>query len=310
MATPRASHAAAKAAALGSMCGSGDARSLTRSTSKYRAPGRRRARNSATASRFIAGRYQEQSRTLTRARFARSQSAETIVRWGPPGSERAGVDDADAIAARGAGRRDAREGGTKERTPARWTRPRACIEASRGGARASVGSDEPGGASGRQSSPKRPRATRVAPSSRQSDSSQKSPVAATLEKARRATAARATMSALDEYDLAIYPGFYRRPMARWNEDGSCAPMARAQTRGGTQPLLKQSEIDGAQAHRARGARPPTRRHPLPRERERTREARARDRRADPPPASRARPVLPRRLDRALRAPATRVGFDR
>ena len=53
------------------------------------------------------------------------------------------------------------------------------------------------------------------------------------------------MSALDEYDLAIYPGFYRRPMARWNEDGSCAPMARARGPKGEafQPLLKQSEID-------------------------------------------------------------------
>ena len=52
-------------------------------------------------------------------------------------------------------------------------------------------------------------------------------------------------AALDEYDLAIYPGFYRRPMARWNEDGSCAPMARARGPKGEafQPLLKQSDID-------------------------------------------------------------------
>jgi hypothetical protein len=72
------------------------------------------------------------------------------------------------------------------------------------------------------------------------------------------------MSALDEYDLAIYPGFYRRPMARWNEDGSCAPMARARGPKGEafQPLLKQSEIDediGHIEHEVRG--PPTRRHP-------------------------------------------------
>lgn len=76
------------------------------------------------------------------------------------------------------------------------------------------------------------------------------------------------MSALDEYDLAIYPGFYRRPMARWNEDGSCAPMARARGPKGEafQPLLKQSEIDediGHIEHEVRG--PPTRRQPpLPR----------------------------------------------
>ena len=37
----------------------------------------------------------------------------------------------------------------------------------------------------------------------------------------------ADMSGLDEYDYLIYPGFMRRPMARWNEDGSVAPMARA-----------------------------------------------------------------------------------
>jgi hypothetical protein len=50
---------------------------------------------------------------------------------------------------------------------------------------------------------------------------------------------------LDEYDLLIYPGFMRRPMARWNEDGSCAPMARARGPKGEafQLSLKQSEID-------------------------------------------------------------------
>uniref|UniRef100_A0A7S0DGA5 Uncharacterized protein n=1 Tax=Micromonas pusilla TaxID=38833 RepID=A0A7S0DGA5_MICPS len=57
-------------------------------------------------------------------------------------------------------------------------------------------------------------------------------------------------AALDEYDLAIYPGFYRRPMARWNEDGSCAPMARARGPKGEafQPLLKQSDIDDDIGH--------------------------------------------------------------
>ena len=64
-------------------------------------------------------------------------------------------------------------------------------------------------------------------------------------------------AALDEYDLAIYPGFYRRPMARWNEDGSCAPMARARGPKGEafQPLLKQSDIDddiGHIEHEVRG----------------------------------------------------------
>ena len=62
---------------------------------------------------------------------------------------------------------------------------------------------------------------------------------------------------MDEYDLAIYPGFYRRPMARWNEDGSCAPMARARGPKGEafQPLLKQSDIDddiGHIEHEVRG----------------------------------------------------------
>ena len=57
-------------------------------------------------------------------------------------------------------------------------------------------------------------------------------------------------AALDEYDLAIYPGFYRRPMARWNEDGSCAPMARARGPKGEafQPLIRQSDIDDDIAH--------------------------------------------------------------
>lgn len=55
---------------------------------------------------------------------------------------------------------------------------------------------------------------------------------------------------LDEYDLLIYPGFMRRPMARWNEDGSCAPMARARGPKGEafQLTLKQSEIDEDISH--------------------------------------------------------------
>ncbi|ACO62175.1 predicted protein [Micromonas commoda] len=58
------------------------------------------------------------------------------------------------------------------------------------------------------------------------------------------------MSGLDEYDYLIYPGFMRRPMARWNEDGSVAPMARARGPKGEafQLTLKQSEIDEDIAH--------------------------------------------------------------
>ena len=60
----------------------------------------------------------------------------------------------------------------------------------------------------------------------------------------------ADMSGLDEYDYLIYPGFMRRPMARWNEDGSVAPMARARGPKGEafQLTLKQSEIDEDIAH--------------------------------------------------------------
>jgi len=50
---------------------------------------------------------------------------------------------------------------------------------------------------------------------------------------------------LDEYDVQVFPGFMRRPMARWNEDGSCAPVARARGPKGEAFILtlKQSEID-------------------------------------------------------------------
>tara|TARA_B100000482_G_C12569415_1_gene283375 strand:- start:473 stop:676 length:204 start_codon:yes stop_codon:yes gene_type:complete len=58
------------------------------------------------------------------------------------------------------------------------------------------------------------------------------------------------MSGLDEYDYLIYPGYMRRPMARWNEDGSVAPMARARGPKGEafQCTLKQSEIAEDIAH--------------------------------------------------------------
>lgn len=31
---------------------------------------------------------------------------------------------------------------------------------------------------------------------------------------------------MSDQDANVYPGFLRRPMARWNEDGSCAPSSR------------------------------------------------------------------------------------
>ena len=102
------------------------------------------------------------------------------------------------------------------------------------------------------------------------------------------------MSALDEYDLAIYPGFYRRPMARWNEDGSCAPMARARGPKGEafQPLLKQSEIDEDIGHIEHEVRPPP--SPAPRRRRVLRRRVPRRDRA-PTRASRARASTPRRV---------------
>ena len=68
------------------------------------------------------------------------------------------------------------------------------------------------------------------------------------------------MSALDEYDLAIYPGFYRRPSVV--ERGRIVrPMARAREPGEAfQPLLKQGEIDEDRLSGTRCAAP-TRRHP-------------------------------------------------
>lgn len=103
------------------------------------------------------------------------------------------------------------------------------------------------------------------------------------------------MSALDEYDLAIYPGFYRRPMARWNEDGSCAPMARARGPKGEafQPLLKQSEIDEDIGHIEHEVRPPP--SPAPRRRRRVSRRRVPRRDRAPTRASRARASTPRRV---------------
>ena len=78
----------------------------------------------------------------------------------------------------------------------------------------------------------------------------------------------ADMSGLDEYDYLIYPGYMRRPMARWNEDGSVAPMARARGPKGEafQCTLKQSEIAEDIAHieyEVRALHTPHESHPRP-----------------------------------------------
>ena len=56
-----------------------------------------------------------------------------------------------------------------------------------------------------------------------------------------------TMSAISaqEYDALIYPGFLRRNVARWNDDGSAAPLSRARgPKGETFVLhLRSGEID-------------------------------------------------------------------
>jgi hypothetical protein len=55
------------------------------------------------------------------------------------------------------------------------------------------------------------------------------------------------MSAMSaaEYDTLIYPGFLRRNVARWNDDGSAAPLSRARgPKGETFVLhLRSGEID-------------------------------------------------------------------
>ena len=51
--------------------------------------------------------------------------------------------------------------------------------------------------------------------------------------------------AIDEYDVLVYPGFLRRNVAKWNEDGSFAPLVRARSyKGDTFVLqLKTNEVD-------------------------------------------------------------------
>ncbi len=55
------------------------------------------------------------------------------------------------------------------------------------------------------------------------------------------------MSAMSaaEYDALIYPGFVRRNVARWNEDGSAAPLSRARGPPGETFVLhlRSGEID-------------------------------------------------------------------
>jgi len=55
------------------------------------------------------------------------------------------------------------------------------------------------------------------------------------------------MSAMSaaEYDALIYPGFLRRNVARWNDDGSAAPLSRSKgPRNETFVLqLRSGEID-------------------------------------------------------------------
>jgi len=50
---------------------------------------------------------------------------------------------------------------------------------------------------------------------------------------------------VDEYDVLVYPGFLRRSMARWNDDGSCAATARVRS-GKGEPFnltLTKQEVD-------------------------------------------------------------------
>ena len=48
---------------------------------------------------------------------------------------------------------------------------------------------------------------------------------------------------IDEYDVLVYPGFLRRNVAKWNEDGSFAPLVRARGYKGDTLQLKTSEVD-------------------------------------------------------------------
>ena len=70
------------------------------------------------------------------------------------------------------------------------------------------------------------------------------PVPHTPTRRSPSSVAMSAMSAA-EYDALIYPGFVRRNVARWNEDGSAAPLSRARgPRGETFVLhLRSGEID-------------------------------------------------------------------
>ena len=49
---------------------------------------------------------------------------------------------------------------------------------------------------------------------------------------------------IDEYDVLVYPGFLRRNVAKWNEDGSFAPLVRARGYKMVTPRLLQDIIVG------------------------------------------------------------------
>ena len=221
---PSASHAEAKDSALGNMCGNDESGSLILSTSKYRAPGMRQMACSCFASRPIAGRYHEQSKSLTSAAFSASHFAETMV---VAVEEALDIVDIARDRVRPRGKRGSARGGTDNAQTrcAAMLWPSKCL--------------------GRKQVISRPKLDDETAVIDFILSCRFEHAARTLERTTTMAAA-----ALDEYDLAIYPGFYRRPMARWNEDGSCAPMARARGPKGEafQPLIRQSDIDDDIAH--------------------------------------------------------------
>ena len=78
---------------------------------------------------------------------------------------------------------------------------------------------------------------------------------ASVRKPRRAAAASArVMYAMSqsEYDALIYPGFLRRNVARWNDDGSAAPLSpSARTEGGDLRLAAEIGRDRSRRQRDR-----------------------------------------------------------
>ena len=76
--------------------------------------------------------------------------------------------------------------------------------------------------------PRAPRAPfrRPTPSTSRIAESSDEPRPHTATRAHHQSRAMSSMS-LAEYDALIYPGFLRRNVARWNDDGSAAPLSRA-----------------------------------------------------------------------------------